>query len=258
MKTIGIDIGSRAIKAALADSGKIIWHTVKDTTHNPIAVCADILNSIAHDNIVATGYGRHLFESNFKNAITISEIKAAAIGARYYEPQCQAVLDIGGQDTKAILLTNDGKIKKFVMNDRCAAGTGRFLEVMSVALSYTPEQFSMAAAQASHAVSINSMCAVFAESEIISMVAKGTDRKEIALGIHQSIATRALALLKSITKTEKTLFSGGVAKNNLIPLLLNKNSKIPILVPQNPQIVTATGCAIFGLATGANSSAALP
>ncbi len=250
MRSAGIDIGSRTIKAVVVENYEVVYSIVTDTTYNPMQICREIVSDLEYDQIVTTGYGRHLFKQNWDDVKAISEIKAAAIGARELFPECRTILDIGGQDNKAIALDENGKIRKFSMNDKCAAGTGRFLEVMATALSFTREQFIKSAAEAKESHKLSSMCTVFAESEVISLVARGVDRAEIALGIHQSIATRASSLLKSIPIQNDILFAGGGALNSCLASLIEKLTKSKLHIPLNPQIVTALGCALH--TSGAN------
>ena len=176
----------------------------------------------------------------------MSEIKAVALGAWYLLPGCGTVLDVGGQDTKVVSLDARGKLDKFLMNDRCAAGTGRFLEVMAGALSFTYDQFASAALSAPCAEKLNSMCTVFAESEVISLVAQGASREAIALGIHESIAVRTLSLMKGIRLAETILFAGGGARNACLRRQIESGVGRRMHVPEDPRIVAALGAALAG------------
>lgn len=242
---IGIDIGSRTIKMVLLEDGRISRALVKNTTFDPLSVCRDLLAEADYDQITATGYGRHLFARHFASDL-VSEIKAVALGARFLFPTCTTVLDVGGQDTKAVALDAEGRMHKFLMNDRCAAGTGRFLEVMATALSFTYQEFVVAALSATHAEKLNSMCTVFAESEVISLVAQGASREAIALGIHQAIATRTLSLLKGIPLKDDIIFAGGGALNNCLHRQVESGLRRELRLPENPQIVAALGAALSG------------
>jgi predicted CoA-substrate-specific enzyme activase len=135
-------------------------------------------------------------------------------------------------------------MKKFEMNDKCAAGTGRFLEVMATALGFSLEEFSKAALSAREAVKINSMCTVFAESEVVSLTSQGAARDEVALGIHKAIVSRSAGLLKKVAGPGKIFFAGGVALNECVRILLEKEMKSPLFVPTDPQIVGAVGAAL--------------
>ncbi len=246
MRNAGIDIGSRAIKIVLMEEGRILRRAVADTSSNPLAVCRELLEGTAADSLVVTGYGRHLFKERRPEAEVISEIKAAALGGRALVPACRGIIDIGGQDTKAISLDDRGRPAKFAMNDRCAAGTGQFLEMMATALAYTREEFAAAAGRASRAERLSSMCTVFSQSEVVSLIARGAAREEIALGIHQSIADRTAALAGGIPLRNPVLFTGGGARNGLLAALLGRALGRSLTVPEDPQTVAALGCALFG------------
>ena len=239
----GIDIGSRTIKLIMLNDGRISKAVVADTTFDPMAVCRDLLSGLDYQRITATGYGRRLFARAW-TCKTVSEIKAVALGARFLMSSCGTVLDVGGQDTKIVTLDAGGKLDKFLMNDRCAAGTGRFLEVMAGALSFTYDQFSAAALSATRSEKLNSMCAVFAESELISLVAQGASREAIALGIHESIAIRTLSLMKGISLADTIMFAGGGALNPCLRRQIEAGLDRKMHVPENPRIVAALGAAL--------------
>ena len=242
----GLDIGSRTIKLIALDNNGIIFNKKMPTTFDPLKSCDELLGGIDYDIITSTGYGRHLFKENRKGSI-ISEIKAFAIGAFYLNKECRTVLDIGGQDTKAISIDDGGNVRKFEMNDKCAAGTGRFIEIMAATLGYRYEDFADSAISADRAELINNMCTVFAESEVISLVTKGIPRKEIALGIHKTIISRSINLLKRVSIRDKVMFTGGVALNNCITNLLEKEIGTELIVPEDPQMVGALGCALHSM-----------
>lgn len=196
-----------------------------------------------YDVLTATGYGRYLAQAHLDCPI-ITEIKAYAIGANFFFPDVRTVLDIGGQDSK-IIRVNKGKVEDFEMNDKCAAGTGKFLEVMATTLGFTIDEFSKIAAQSENAVSISSMCTVFAESEVVSLIAQGEDRHSIALGLHQSILNRILALMGRIGFEDEIVFAGGVAKNECMVNLLEERFGKRIMLPTEPQITGAVGAALI-------------
>jgi len=247
----GLDIGSRTIKLVLMDEGRIIQGSKIPTTFNPLNACDQLLKGLKYDAITTTGYGRHLFK-NYRQCDVVTEIKAFAVGAVNLDPECRTVLDIGGQDTKAVSVDGNGSIVKFEMNDKCAAGTGRFLEIMAAALGYRYEDFSSAAGDARQAEQINNMCTVFAESEVISLIAQGISRSEIALGIHRAITSRAINLLKKVSIREKFLFAGGVALNDCIVRLIENDLGIAVTVPEDPQLVGALGCAVISMQKNKN------
>jgi predicted CoA-substrate-specific enzyme activase len=244
MRCAGIDIGSRSIELVVLENGNIVDSRQTDSGFDPMKNAKALIDGVAYDAITATGYGRHLFEIAF-NSPTVTEIKAYAEGARFLFPDVRTVLDIGGQDSKAISLNGDGKIKKFEMNDRCVAGTGKFLEIMARSLGYDLDEFGAEAMKAEKDILISSMCTVFAESEVTSLLAKGSDRREIALGLHSSVVRRAAGMLKRVSVNAPLIFAGGVAQNPCMRHLLEKALECPIQVPENPQMVGALGAAIL-------------
>jgi len=244
MRYAGIDIGSRTIELVVLKDLEIIEKRQTDTGFDPMTRAGELLDGLEYDRILATGYGRNLFEISF-DAPTVTEIKAYGVGAGRLFHNVGTILDIGGQDTKAIALNENGKITKFEMNDRCAAGTGKFLEIMARSLGYTIDQFGTEALKATKNLQINSMCTVFAESEVTSLVAKGEDPQEIALGLHRSVVRRAVGMLKRVSADNDIVFAGGVAKNPCIRRLLEETLKRQVLVPEDPQMVGALGAALL-------------
>lgn len=244
MISAGIDIGSRTIKLVLFDGEKIIHSEVTNNSFSPIETCKELLEGHSYDSICSTGYGRHLFADHY-DAEVISEIKAFSKGIHHEFPSVRTILDIGGQDTKAISIDAKGRVRKFEMNDKCAAGTGRFLEMMAMVLRYSLDEFGEAALNAPETEAINSMCAVFAESEIISMLSKGTDRKNIARGIHQSVVKKSMSIIKRVGIQNDIAFAGGAAKNLALKAMMEEVYQQPVFVPQDPQIAGALGCAIY-------------
>jgi len=245
MKCAGIDIGSRTIELIILENGQIQEKRQTDTGYDPMKEARNILQGVSYDRIVATGYGRGIFEISFDQVQTVTEIKAYARGVKELFPEALTILDIGGQDSKAISLLENGKIKKFEMNDRCAAGTGKFLEVMAKALGFDIDQFGEEALKASNDLKINSMCTVFAESEVTSLIARGKNRLEIARGLHASVARRAVSMLKRISINKTIVFAGGVARNICMRHMLEELLESEIKIPNDPQIVGALGAALL-------------
>jgi predicted CoA-substrate-specific enzyme activase len=220
MRFAGIDIGSRTIELVVVNAaGDLIDGFQTDTAFDPIAKGKNLIDGVRYDRIMATGYGRNLFEINF-DAPTVTEIKAHARGARAFFPDARTVMDIGGQDSKAISLFENGKVKKFEMNDRCAAGTGKFLEIMAKTLGYDIAEFGREALLAENDLNISSMCTVFAESEVTSLIAKGNNRREIARGLHASVVRRAAGMINRVSSDGDIVFTGGVAKNRCMAAFL--------------------------------------
>ena len=245
MISAGIDIGSRTVKVVIIYDGKIT-NSISETTFDPLSVCKSLLKDYSYDRITATGYGRYLFKEHFDCEV-ISEIKAFATGAKAVNGKCRTILDIGGQDIKAISLDQNGNMRRFEMNDRCAAGTGRFLEIMAMALGCGIQDFGGLALTADSAAKLTSMCTVFAESEVVSLLAKGTPRIEIALGIHKSIIGRVKSMLQRVSIKNNLVFAGGVSLNSCMVNLIEKDLGVKVFIPDNPQMVGALGAAINGL-----------
>ena len=243
MTIAGLDIGSRTIALVEMDNGDVVFSDVIETTFDPLEQCRLLLEDRRFDLLVATGYGRHLAQANFADQ-TVTEIKAFALGCHSVFPQCRTILDIGGQDTKAISLTPQGKVADFQMNDRCAAGTGKFLEVMATAMGLSLEEMGRIAMETDSEVKISSMCTVFAESEVTGLIARGIPRPEIARGLHEAICDRAASLLKRVGVEKEVVFAGGVARNPCLRSLLEERLGLPLLIPENPQIVGALGAAL--------------
>ncbi len=241
---LGIDLGSRTTKILALRGGQVESFQIFDTDHDPVARVRDALKDLTFSAVVATGYGRHLLKAHFADGV-VTEIKACARGAKYLCPECATVIDVGGQDSKVIEVTSDGGFANFEMNDRCAAGTGKFLEVMASTLGYDIEGFWRAALEAESPVAISSMCTVFAESEVVSLITSGADVKSVALGLHQAIADRLYALACRVELKGEVLLAGGVAKNNCVRQLLEKRLQRRMVVPDNPQMVSALGAALI-------------
>lgn len=245
MNYAGIDIGSRTIElVVINDDQEIIASLQADTGFDPMANATSLLSEVAYDAITATGYGRTLFEIE-NDAVTVTEIKAHAQGAVTAFPSARAVLDIGGQDSKVIALSPKGKVMKFEMNDRCAAGTGKFMEVMARSLGYTIEDFGYEALSAEQSVAISSMCTVFAESEVTSLIAKGGSCNEIALGLHHSVIRRVSAMINRVAPDGDIVFTGGVANNPCMVSLLEEKSGRKVHIPDTPQRTGALGAALI-------------
>lgn len=244
MRCAGIDIGSRTIEVVVLQDGRVVETRQGDSGFDPLKEAMKLLDGAKHDRIMATGYGRHLLEVAL-DAPTVTEIKAYAVGTRFLVPQARTILDIGGQDSKAISLHESGRVLKFEMNDRCAAGTGKFLEVMARALGFPIEDFGTQALKAKKDIQISSMCTVFAESEVTSLLAKGEGRLDIALGLHRSVVRRAAGMVKRVSVEGPIVFAGGVARNPCMHRLLEEALQTEILVPESPQMVGALGAALI-------------
>ncbi len=246
MLTAGLDIGSRTIALVEWDGEQVVRAEVVLTGTDPLANSRGLIQGRTYDRLVATGYGRHLAAEHALADEVITEIRAYATGAHHLYPDVQTVLDIGGQDSKAILVRPDGGVARFEMNDRCAAGTGRFLENMALALGLNIEQLGQhALAAEGKAVRLSSMCTVFAESEVVSLIGRGEDSRRVALGIHRAIASRVSAMARRVGVQERFVFAGGVANNLCMCHLLLEELGVPLTVPDSPQTVGALGAALY-------------
>jgi len=252
----GIDIGSTSIKIALSDEdGCLAAHATFPTgSHFHQNAKAAFSGLLAHENIqrqdvsyvMATGYGRKLYREADD---IISEITANCIGATEIgreNGEIRTIINIGGQDLKVIALDTDGHVKNFVMNDKCAAGTGRFLEMTARNMEMDVMELGDCHLSATGPpITINSTCTVFAESEIISLLANGHGQPEIVAGIHYSIARRVARLSKRIGVEETVFFDGGPALNKGLVEALENELMQPLHIPELPQVTTAYGAALL-------------
>ena len=251
MITIGIDVGSITTKAALIKNGQMISDMVMSTGYNAQtageAIFLNILETCsisenAVDGIIATGYGRDSVTVAHK---TVTEITCHAAGAGYLNPAVRSIIDIGGQDSKAIAVDAGGQVRDFAMNDKCAAGTGRFLEVMAGALEVDLDHFGSFSLKAQKPAKISSLCTVFAESEVISLISQGEDRENIVAGIHEAIAARVAAMAGRVGMTAPIMMTGGVAKNVGVVKALEKKLEQHIEVSPKAQVTGAIGAALI-------------
>lgn len=247
--TAGIDIGSITAKAVVMRDERLLGSRVIFTGYNSEAagrrVYEELLSELGLSRteiarIVATGYGRKSVTFADK---AVTEIMCHAAGARYLDPSVRSVIDIGGQDSKAIVMDERGRVTNFTMNDKCAAGTGRFLEVMARALEADLDEFGALSLKAEQPAKISSLCTVFAESEVISLIATGETRENIIAGIHEAIASRVSAMASRIGLTAPIMMTGGVARNIGVVRALDKVTGIPVVVSPHAQINGAIGAA---------------
>ncbi len=251
MVTLGIDIGSITTKAAVMKDGAILATRVCFTGYNVGKAWRHIVDEILSElgisfseieKLVSTGYGRHSVEAAHK---AITEITCHAAGVHFCAPNIRSIIDIGGQDSKSIVLDDNGRVRDFAMNDKCAAGTGRFLEVMARALQVDLEEFGSMSLKASSPGRISSTCTVFAESEVISLISRGESRENIIAGIHESIATRVSAMANRIGVRPPIMMTGGVAKNGGVVKALEDKLGTRIEVSESAQVMGAMGAAIL-------------
>ena len=250
MVSIGIDIGSTATKAVVFD-GRILGQAMEQTGWDPKDAGCRAFRHALHKSgitedrvgsIVGTGYGRVSLPI-FTRRVT--EITCHARGAHHLDPATRTVIDIGGQDCKVISLDQDGSVADFIMNDKCAAGTGRFLQVMAGILDISLHELSALAVDAEPAP-LSSMCTVFAESEVIGLLARGTAKSSIAAGIIDTIAQRIQGLAGRVPFRDTVSFTGGIAQNGDICQIIAKRLGTRLHVPVEPQFVGALGAALIG------------
>ncbi len=251
MIAAGVDIGSLSTEAVLVKDGRILSYSVlltgADSRKAARKALDQALSSAGRRQeeiafTVATGYGR----TNLPFAdLQVTEITCHARGALYFFPDTRTIIDVGGQDSKAIRLDDQGMVVDFAMNDKCAAGTGRFLEVMARALEVEVEELSDLAARAERAAPVSSVCTVFAESEVVSLIGQGVARPEIARGILNSVADRVLSMAKRIGLVPPVTMTGGVAKNKGVVQALESRLGTKLRIPDEPQIAGALGAALI-------------
>jgi len=211
---------------------------------NPLRRCREMLSGLNGVPLIVTGYGRHLVADEL-GAHKVSEIKAYAVGVRRLCPDARTVIDIGGQDSKVTQMGENGEVIKFEMNDRCAAGTGRFLEVMAATLEVSIGDLGSLGLSASKAAHVNSLCTVFAESEVVSLISRGEEGSSVALALHDAIAIRIAAMARRVGIKERVVFAGGAALNPCLKKMLSGKLGIEVAVPDSPQTVGALGAAIL-------------
>ena len=250
---LGIDAGSSYVKLVLIDSDSTIVNRCNIPTQPDVeSVCRKCMdnmlreNSLTEDDLVgiaATGYGRR--QIGFADKV-ITEITALAMGAFGSDKQVRTILDVGGQDSKAISLDEEGNVTDFALNSKCAAGTGRFLEVTSASLGIALEDLALLAEKADRSLSLSSTCTVFAESEIISHLAAGEKKENIIRALHAAVTNQLVGLLHQVgcITGSPLLFTGGVAQNKAIADRLSENLKSPVNVPPYPQYLGALGAAL--------------
>ncbi len=252
--TIGIDCGSRSIKVVLfdIDQEQIVDYLIESTGINPSKTIRSSYQSIilknkleekSLKNIVATGYGRNLV--SFANLVS-SEIHCHAKGVLYFNDQIRTVIDIGGQDSKMIQINEQKKVTDFVMNDKCAAGTGRFLEKTADIFQTDLEEIDKIGLGYKGLLEISSVCVVFAESEIIGLINTGQQASDIIASVYHSIARRVRTMGSHLDLAGPIGFVGGVARNKLMGNMLELEFNRDIYVPANPTITGALGAALTG------------
>jgi len=251
MLVAGVDVGAATAKTAIVLDGKVIsWavmptgdyveNSAMEVTITALAQAGYTMDDL--DYCCSTGYGRRVVKFSQK---AISEIICHAKGVNYYFPDVRTIIDIGGQDSKVISVLENGTVADFVMNDKCAAGTGRFLEVMADVMRITINDMGPEAIKSKHPAQINSTCTIFAESEMVSLRAQKTPREDMIAGIHKAVSRRVGILGRQVGYKERIAFTGGVALNTGVIHFLQAFLKTTLVIPEPPQIMGAIGAALL-------------
>lgn len=256
----GCDSGSTYTKCVILDeTGKMVADVTLRSRINSVLSCQDALEQAVAQvpdlksprditYLVGTGYGRNRVPFADEN---ISEISCHAMGVHIADPTVKAIIDIGGQDVKGIAIDKDGTVLNFAMNDKCAAGTGRFFEAMARAFELSLSDFSKLSLKAKNVIPITSQCTVFAESEVISLVGEGKPMDEIAAGIELSVAKRCFVMAKKAGAVDRITLTGGCAKNDGLKEAIQKVLKLKVInLPIDPQLMGALGAAEFARKKG--------
>lgn len=247
MLTMGIDSGSAMTKAVLFDGQEIVDFRMEPSGSTPGRVIHRLYEELRTPDtafVVATGYGRALLPEADKS---ITEITCHGAGAAFLCPGCDTVIDIGGQDSKVINLDETGHVSGFMMNDKCAAGTGRFLEMMARTLELDMEEMSRRGLTWEKELTISSMCTVFAESEVISLIADNHTDSDIIHGLNQSIAGKTAAMTARAKGQPPYMMTGGVARNRGVVQALEEKLGAKLFISENPDLCGALGAALFAL-----------
>lgn len=262
----GVDVGAATAKAVVLSADGVVASSILPTGASAVRAADDViglaldaagLSMGALKYVVSTGYGRRAVPFSDK---ALTEIMCHARGASALVPKARTVIDIGGQDSKVIALDGRGGVSNFVMNDKCAAGTGRFLEVMAGVLHVDISEIGDVSLRAKERCQVTSTCTVFAESEMVSLRADGRSLEDILAGIHYAMAHRVVVMGRSVGFKEAVVFTGGVARNVGMSKVLEGLIGLEIIVPQEPQIVGALGAAILAReeVTGGNPLSEMP
>lgn len=251
MIVAGIDIGSRTAKAVILQDRDIISYSIIDTGYDSAETAYKVMDESLKkvglsfkdmSYIIATGYGRVVVPFANKN---ITEISCHAKGANWLIPSVRTILDMGGQDCKAIRCNEKGEVTNFIMNDKCAGGTGRFLEIIAHVMGLPLGDIGGLSLQSEEKIDFSTVCAVFAKSNVMSLLRKGKQKKDILAGVHDAIATRVFAFLQRVGVEKDLVITGGIAKNIGVVKKLEEKVNLDSISLKEPQIVGALGAALF-------------
>lgn len=254
MHVAGIDVGAGTAKAVILKDNEIISSSITQVAGNVSEAADEVTENVLKEtglqlddigHIISTGYGRNTI--SYANE-AVSEIICHSVGIHFLHKQVRTIIEIGAQDSKIIKVNAEGRVVNFVMNDKCAAGTGRFLEVMARVLGVDLKEMGPLSLNSKNCCSITSTCTVFTETEVVSLRAQGKTVEDLIAGIHKAIASRIITMGSSINFEKVLAFSGGVAQNTGMKKALEDAGGIEILVPEAPQITGALGAALIAKA----------
>lgn len=252
--SVGIDVGSTTTKAVLLRPDDSTAHVIARTSSLPGKTAREVFERLLAENrlaepdvdvVATTGYGRRLVDFG---GVVMTEIKACVAGVRRsgVPADVRNVIDVGGQDTKVIAFDEEGEVQDFSMNDKCAAGTGRFLEVLAAKLDLPYEEFARVAAEADQEIQMSSTCAVFAESEVVGLIARSVSKANVSAAAHDSIASRIASMLRRVRREGGIAFVGGGASNAALVASVEEHLGEKVHVPALRQVVVALGAAVEG------------
>jgi predicted CoA-substrate-specific enzyme activase len=271
MLTMGIDVGSRSTKCVILDEGRLLTYGSIETGPNIVKTAQAVVDAAVHRRtslwgeyrmplpdvkvehlkiddmscIVSTGYGRAVVPFAHRN---ITEITCHCRGAQWFVPGVSTVLDVGGQDSKGIRIGGKGEVADFTMNDKCAGGTGRFMEIVAEALQVPLSEIGPLSLQSTKVLPFSSTCAAFGRGAAVTMRKEGERKEDILAGLHEAIAKRVLALVKKVGIADKFVISGGIGRNvGLVKKIEARLEGLKVNLPQEPMIVGAVGAALFAL-----------
>ena len=254
MNTAGIDMGAQFIKAVIVADSKVVGRSIVPTGFDPLSAAQKALDeAIANagitredvKKIIATGAGRKSVKFADSN---ITEVTADARGVNWSNPSVRTIIDIGAEEARGISCDGQGKVLDFAKNDKCAAGAGAFVESMARALEIKVPEMIELSLKSTHDAPINATCAVFAESEVVSLIHSKIEKTDIAHAIHDAIASRVSSMVRRISIENDVALIGGVANNAAIVDVMNKHIERELIVPENPDFVSALGAALSGAA----------
>jgi predicted CoA-substrate-specific enzyme activase len=271
MLTMGIDVGSRSTKCVILDDGKLLTYGSIETGPNIVKTAQAAVDAAVHrragkwgdyrmplpdekvdhltiedmDSIVSTGYGRAIVPFSHK---AVTEISCHCRGAQWFVPGVATVLDVGGQDSKGIRVGAKGEVAEFVMNDKCAAGTGRFLEIVAEALHVPLSDIGPLALKSTKVLPFSTTCAAFGRGAAVSLLKEGERKEDILAGLHEAIATRVTGLVRKVGIADKFVITGGIGRNvGLVNRIEQRIDGLKVTLPEEPMIVGAVGAALFAL-----------